>query len=349
MRTCDNCGNSFSSKSNLNRHIKICTGTGEIFTCAKCNATFNRKDNYDCHLRSCNSSSKEELEKTIVELKTIISQKEKHERYLRKQQRKREQKSEEQIKNLQDKLADANKVTITHNNHQRTINIMNYFMIPITEEYLDEHSAKLTLCDALSAENLAEFALKNHFPKHAIICTNKKEKNVKYKDTDDKIVIDKEMTEINNKFFKSIIPYYDEKMKPLGGKLFDRLRPQRPKDEETQQHIDTILNQTEEENEEEENEEETTSNASLSPLRGRENEEKENDEENDEDNEPEIIDANNIGIAIDKLADDLKNIRDFSGRNSYHEKFKAHICKNRHLPKGIPNSDPNIENATEVK
>ena len=49
---CNECGKSFTSKKNLNRHVGI--HRKNDFTCEKCAKQFNREDNLKKHLMKCN-------------------------------------------------------------------------------------------------------------------------------------------------------------------------------------------------------------------------------------------------------------------------------------------------------
>ena len=197
---CNFCNKQFSNAGNLKTHQKTDKYCLEIqglkknnnnFKCEFCFKNYTQKRELERHLSKC-------IEKKLSEKDKIISEKDKI--ILEKEAR---------IKELQDELVDIIRTrpptTIIHNNNsnQRINTIINNLQ-PITEEHLNEQAQFLTLDHIKQGvDGYVKYALEYPF-KDRIVCVDYSRKKIKYKDQDDNIIEDPEMTKLSQKFFKAI-------------------------------------------------------------------------------------------------------------------------------------------------
>jgi hypothetical protein len=196
---CNFCNKQFSNAGNLKTHQKTVKYCLEIqglkknnnFKCEFCFKNYTQKRELERHLSKC-------IEKKLSEKDKIISEKDKI--ILEKEAR---------IKELQDELVDIIRTrpptTIIHNNNsnQRINTIINNLQ-PITEEHLNEQAQFLTLDHIKQGvDGYVKYALEYPF-KDRIVCVDYSRKKIKYKDQDDNIIEDPEMTKLSQKFFKAI-------------------------------------------------------------------------------------------------------------------------------------------------
>ena len=115
---------------------------------------------------------------------------------------------EARIKDLQDQLIDIIRnrpaTIINHNNSIQRINTIINNLQPITDEHLNEQAQYLTLDHIKQGvDGYIKYALEYPF-KDRIVCVDYSRKKIKYKDQDDNIIEDPEMTKLSQKFFKAI-------------------------------------------------------------------------------------------------------------------------------------------------
>ncbi len=206
---CEFCKKNLKNLSILNNHqktAKYClllqgNGNDKKFKCNFCSKCYSQKKDLDRHLLNCIDKIIHEKDLIIHEKDIIIHEKDViiHEK-------------ENRIKELQDQLVDIIKTrppTINNNNNnnnnnnQRINTIINNLQ-PITDDHLKEQSQYLTLDHIKQgAEGYAKYALEYPF-KDRIVCVDYARKKIKYKDQDENIIEDPEMTKLSHKFFKSI-------------------------------------------------------------------------------------------------------------------------------------------------
>ena len=191
---CNACNASFTLKSTLQNHLKICKeNTPE----KELRREYENREKELC--REYENREKElisKYEKKTEEQKIIIN--ELHAEYKRQ--------LEIQNKDLHDRIqsmaekAIAKPSTVNQNNTTQIINNL----LPITNEHLKEQVQFLTKEHVTNgAIGYAKYALE--FPlKDRLVCTDSSRKKGKYKDSDGVIVTDPEMSNITRKLFLAI-------------------------------------------------------------------------------------------------------------------------------------------------
>jgi hypothetical protein len=180
---CNACSASFTLKSTLQNHLKIC-----------------KENTPEKELRREYETREKELiskyEKKIEEQKIII--KELHADY-KKQIDMQNKDFHDRMQSMAEKAIDKPS-TVTKNNTTQIINNL----LPITSEHLNEQVQYLTKDHVTNgAIGYAKYALE--FPlKDRLVCTDVSRRKGKYKDSDGKIVSDPEMTSITRKLFLAI-------------------------------------------------------------------------------------------------------------------------------------------------
>ena len=205
MYHCNFCESTFTSKNSLNHHqktAKYCLQKQCIennFTCSGCKKNLSSKRRLETHITGCIDFS-------------LNSLKEKYELELKEQQTRFQNlicEKDRRIKELEDRMDSllvkaVSRPTVinanTDNRIQQTINNL----LPITDEHLKEQAQFLTLDHikqgALGYANFAcDYALKDR-----ITCVDLSRRKVKYKNPDENIITDPEMTLLSKKLFSSI-------------------------------------------------------------------------------------------------------------------------------------------------
>lgn len=196
METCKFCKNTFKNIYKLNNHqktAKYCLKIqGRVLTC-ECKKNFTNKKAFDKHQEKCIIFLKKKVEKQLEEkylylinnYKDII----------------KEQKI--QIKELQDKLENVASKMAENPTTTNTINIIQNLQ-PINDTDFTEHLENLTI-DYINrgALGYAQYALE--YPlKDKIICVDYARRKVKFKDKNNNVITDPEMSQLGTQFFQSI-------------------------------------------------------------------------------------------------------------------------------------------------
>ena len=206
---CNFCNKQFSNSWNLKNHQKTVKYCLEIqglkkddFKCDFCFKNYSQKRELDRHLVNC-------IEKKLLEKDAIISNLTSEKDKIISEKDKIISEKEDRIKDLQDQLIDIIRnrpaTIINHNNNsnQRINTIINNLQ-PITDEHLNEQAQHLTLDHIKQGvDGYVKYALEHPF-KDRIVCVDYSRKKIKYKDQDDNIIEDPEMTKLSQKFFKAI-------------------------------------------------------------------------------------------------------------------------------------------------
>ena len=127
MFACEKCGNTFSSKYNLERHVNRKTPCEPIiekkreldFSCVYCNREFSRKQNLRRHMNSCSVYNGGNIRKELI-AKFVIERDKKWKKKYKEMEKKKDEKIvelEKRLNQLAEKRGDIN-----INNQQTTIN-----------------------------------------------------------------------------------------------------------------------------------------------------------------------------------------------------------------------------------
>ena len=212
---CDYCNKKFKNSYILKNHMKTAKYCLEIqglklsgsFKCDFCLKNYVQKKDLDRHLVSCVDKKLSEKDEIIANLKLendkIITS-------LKSEKDKIILEKESRIKELQDELLDiirnrpSTSTIINNNNSNQRINTIINNLQPITDEHLNEQAQFLTLDHIKQGvDGYVKYALEYPF-KDRIVCVDYSRKKIKYKDQDDNIIEDPEMTKLSQKFFKAI-------------------------------------------------------------------------------------------------------------------------------------------------
>jgi hypothetical protein len=184
---CETCGKELSTRSTLNTHrakaqycLAIRTESPTVsYPCTGCSNNYTSKYNLELHMNKCVQYNTNQYANRIVDLKQTIA----------------EQKEHVAIKA-------ATKSTTTTNNKNRFNYIQN--MQPITDQHLADNLPYLTVEHVKKgAEGYAQYALE--YPlKDRVACVDYSRRKVKYKDHDGNVITDPDMSNLTQKFFKSI-------------------------------------------------------------------------------------------------------------------------------------------------
>jgi hypothetical protein len=243
---CEHCHNILTTLSSLKLHqktAKYCLAkqnkVAEEYVCAFCNTSFTLKSSLHKHLRICKSNTpliqeqlheldlvKKELESSLLREKElnskikeikidsdqklyekdiIISEQTKLIKNLETDYKKH---IEMQNKDLHDRIQSMAEKAIakpsTVNKNITTTNQIINNMMPITEAHLQEHIHNLNPIHVQNgASGYAKFALE--YPlKDMIVCTDFQRRSCKYKDENGNVVSDPEMTKITKRLFSAI-------------------------------------------------------------------------------------------------------------------------------------------------
>jgi hypothetical protein len=204
--TCNFCSKSFTLKSSLEKHLRICKENNPVIQeqlqlldeksneLEQIKKKLSVKDKIIKKIRS-------DFEKTIADKDMIIQ-----EQKLIIKQFQEEQSS--QIKDLNNRMQcmlekAIDKPSTSTINQNTTNNLINN-LLPITTEHLDEQVQYLTIDHVKhGAVGYAKYALE-HPLKDRLVCTDTSRKKGKYKDSDGNIVSDPEMASITKKLFLAI-------------------------------------------------------------------------------------------------------------------------------------------------
>ena len=202
---CQFCKKTFSSKSNLNNHIKTAkyciklrtnkvkktkSNNSKKFECKFCSSTFATKQRLNYHNNIC--KTKEKLEEQKVFYEKLLTEKDK----LIEEQKKKIEKLQNDMKEVAIKA--STKPTSIKNTY-----IQNN-LTPLRDEDFTKNIDKLTARMMLEGyERIGQYALE--YPlKDKIICVDAARKTIKYKDEEGNLKTDPDMTHICEKFFKSL-------------------------------------------------------------------------------------------------------------------------------------------------
>ena len=237
---CKYCKNIFKSKVILKHHIKTAKycikiqrklglKVNNIFhICQYCKKNFTQKIDLQRHELSCLPKREFllllEKDKEIEAYKSQINE-------LRKQV----EKYESHIKELEARLENiaikaVERPTTTYQDNRRSnINQIINNLQPITEEHLREQAQYLTFDHIQRGiPGYVEYALE--YPlKDRIICVDFSRRKIKYKDTDENVITDPEMTKLSQKLFSAIgernkaliLHYLDQMSKKVFGNIDD--------------------------------------------------------------------------------------------------------------------------------
>ena len=243
---CEHCHNILTTLSSLKLHqktAKYCLAkqnkVAEEYLCAFCNTSFTLKSSLHKHLRICKSNTpliqeqlheldlvKKELESSLLREKElnskikeikidsdqklyekdiIISEQTKLIKNLETDYKRH---IEMQNKDLHDRIQSMAEKAIakpsTVNKNITTTNQIINNMMPITEAHLQEHIHNLNPIHVQNgASGYAKYALE--YPlKDMIVCTDFQRRSCKYKDENGNVVSDPEMTKITKRLFSAI-------------------------------------------------------------------------------------------------------------------------------------------------
>jgi hypothetical protein len=224
---CEYCNSKFISNTTLKHHqktAKYCLslrGKNNKYKCKECNKILTTKHRLQTHKQSC------------IEYRIKIICKEYEDKLKDKDKLLFEYKK--QISELQTKLENiaikaVERPTTTYQDNRRSnINQIINNLQPITEEYLKEQAQYLTFDHIKRGiPGYVEYALE--YPlKDRIICVDFSRRKIKYKDTDENVITDPEMTKLSHKLFSAIaernktliLHYLDEMSKKVFGNIDD--------------------------------------------------------------------------------------------------------------------------------
>lgn len=241
--SCNHCKNKFKNKWSLLKHQKTaryCLNIQGIenkkFKCSECHKIFTSKYYLGFHKESC-------IEYITKSYKIQINKLEKH-------FQKEREKYEIHIKELEGKLENiaikAVERPTYQDNRRSNINQIINNLQPITEEHLREQAQYLTFDHIKRGiPGYVEYALE--YPlKDRIICVDFSRRKIKYKDTDENVITDPEMTKLSQKLFSAIgernkaliLHYLDQMSKKVFGNIDDE------KSEEDSLEEDKILKES---------------------------------------------------------------------------------------------------------
>ena len=199
--TCQYCENFFASNSILRHHQKTAK------YCLKKQGKINKQ--FQCKVCEKYYSSNYNLKQHTCPKEEIKEQNEDQIKIFQEQQIKDLQ---QQVRDLQNKLENVAIKSITKPTttiHKKTINknktnIINN-LLPITDEYLEQQIENFTLdhIRKKGASGYVQYALEYPF-KDRMACVDFARKKVIWKDQEEKIKEDLDMSEITQKFFQSI-------------------------------------------------------------------------------------------------------------------------------------------------
>jgi len=199
--TCQYCGNFFNTKATLIQHQKTAK------YCLKKQGKINKQ--FQCKVCEKYYSSNYNLKQHTCPKEEIKEQNEDQIKIFQEQQIKDLQ---QQVRDLQNKLENVAIKSITKPTttiHKKTINknktnIINN-LLPITDEYLEQQIENFTLdhIRKKGASGYVQYALEYPF-KDRMACVDFARKKVIWKDQEEKIKEDLDMSEITQKFFQSI-------------------------------------------------------------------------------------------------------------------------------------------------
>ena len=243
---CEHCHNILTTLSSLKLHqktAKYCLAkqnkVAEEYVCSFCNTSFTLKSSLHKHLRICKSNTpliqeqlheldlvKKELESSLLrekelnskikEIKIDSDQKlyekditiSEQTKLIKNLETDYKRHIEMQNKDLHDRIQSMAEKAIakpsTVNKNITTTNQIINNMMPITEAHLQEHVQNLNPIHVQNgASGYAKYALE--YPlKDMILCTDFQRRSCKYKDENGNVVSDPEMTKITKRLFSAI-------------------------------------------------------------------------------------------------------------------------------------------------
>jgi hypothetical protein len=209
--------------------IKIQGKNISMFTCKYCKKSLSTKQNLDVHISTCikyneNMSRKKwQEEKTIIvnQYKQLLKTNTDKISFLHEELIKKDLAIRDLQKQMQEVAIQAVKRPTTSNKTQINNYIQN--MKPVTEEHFLDNVQHLTIEHIKKgAEGYAEYALE--YPlKDRLLCSDYSRRKVKFKDKDDNVITDPEMTTLARKFFHSIKEKNKELICKSANELKERL------------------------------------------------------------------------------------------------------------------------------
>lgn len=240
---CKYCKNTFKTKGILSNHMKSAKYCLEIqksigitlsknpYTCEFCKTGLSQQICLDRHLLVCrkrhHNIQKVKYENKIYDLERQLL-KQKHEMIKAKEEHKDEVRElKDEIKDLQNKLGDVALKAVSRPTtiSNKTLNINNYIntLQPLTDEHITDNVDNLTIDHIKRGpEGYADCALVSW--KDKIVCTDYARRKVKYKDSDDNVVTDPELTILAKKFFSAIKDKNKELVVQYGNDMRDKFK-----------------------------------------------------------------------------------------------------------------------------
>ena len=261
---CEHCHNILTTLSSLKLHqktAKYCLAkqnkVAEEYLCAFCNTSFTLKSSLHKHLRICKSNTpliqeqlheldlvKKELESSLLrekelnskikEIKIDFDQKLYEKDIIISEQTKLiknletdyKRHIEMQNKDLHDRIQSMAEKAIakpsTVNKNITTTNHIINNMMPLTDVHLQEHIHNLNTVHVQNgASGYAKYALE--YPlKDMILCTDFQRRSCKYKDENGNVVSDPEMTKITKRLFSAIKERNEELINEYSAELQEK-------------------------------------------------------------------------------------------------------------------------------
>jgi len=181
----------------------------EEFVCSPCNKSFTSAQSLRLHKKVCKSGRIVTTKTDDDQLKQELQEKDIKIRELQIKVSEKEKENERLSNLLKEALT---KPTITNNNDNRSMNVVNFLKEtnkPITLNTLMMNSQYLTMANCLEGGNgLAKYYIAHPFKEAPIICTDSVRKNFSYlikKHGVIEIVKDKKLCNFNPKFFETIM------------------------------------------------------------------------------------------------------------------------------------------------
>lgn len=248
---CEYCHNIFTTKSILTNHqktAKYCIKLqeqpqSENILCQGCGKSFSHKSSLDRHIQTCLVILKvAELEKERDSyIQQLNNQKEMYEQRINNQKEIIDE-QKETIKELQDKLENVAITAVSRPTTTKNTQI-NYIqnLQPVTQEHLADQAQHLTLNHIKRGpEGYAQFALEYSL-KDRVVCVDYARRKIKFKDKDNNLITDPEMSNLASKFFESIMERNNELILQNQMELWDHCRETNFDPEDANKMIEYML------------------------------------------------------------------------------------------------------------
>jgi gas vesicle protein len=248
---CKYCGNTFSTKSSLNSHIRLAkyclkgrNKKVEIIKCDSCLRTFASRPNLNRHVKICRIGNIIAAKITTIELleEELISLKGYREKYNylnddiiqlkidhKNEIRQLHDENKKEIKDLQNKIeniaiqASRGPTSVNTYNNRNEINTVIQNLEVTTDEYINSQVDNLTIEHIKKGPSgYVEYALGFPF-KYRIVCVDYARRKVKYKNASGDVMTDAAMSVLVPKLFKSIEVKNAELANDYGNHLPDEM------------------------------------------------------------------------------------------------------------------------------